>query len=631
MSQVPNPGRFVSVTKNQIEKKELFLSAQKIKQIRALPKNSCVQLMESNLHEIANHWLAREIDFSKNENLSRSEFHGFLQASCLRLLTGEETIKYKLNQNINRLLRKIDKTGKNALDLCHSLIVLSLLYHWNKDFLTSKQNHQIEQAVQAQASFMYSKTKTPLGYWGGTPLHNITHCAWCGVGVAGFAFSHILPEAKYWLNDAFHYFNLVSWLQADDGTLIEGGSYSAYETEMRAIFYYLSKELLNENLYRDNHLGIADYFTQLHKPAGSKMNHIFPWGDSSKGIIYHSPNNLLFSLASEFRSVEVQSKAYFILKKGFSKTAGFEWMNLVFYDHRVPYIENYRPLTDFKFPDLGLISSRDSWKENATAISFKCGPYQGFRSRKHFDGDPGGSHCHADSASLQLYGKQTDLLIDPGYEFLKRTNHHNAIMINGYGQLGEGSKWYGVNHALHYDHCGDILYFKAGKKITCWVADARKAYVPEAKLKRYVRSVIFIKPNILLVLDDIETATPSKFEIYWHTPLEKVASYANSVLYQNEKASLSAQFFSNKDAIKITTKNKLFDELMIPANHTYSVVSNTKRLNRFACLSAFVIGEPDEKPAVAISLSKNIIKFKATKVNYKIKIEREGKRLIQFL
>lgn len=631
MSQVPNPARFVSVSNIQLDKKGLFLSPHKIKRIRALPNNSCVQIMRKNLEELAGNWLEKQTDFSKVQQLSRSDFHGFLEASFLRLLTEDESIESKLSQNINQLLHSVDKTGKNALDLCHSLFTISLLYHWNADFLTIKQKRQIERAVQEQASFLYSSTKTPLGYWGGTPLHNITHCAWFGIGVAGFAFSHILPEAKFWLNDAFHYYNLVSWLQAEDGTLIEGGSYSAYETEMRALFYYLSKELLQENLYRKNHLGIADYFTQLHKPIGLKNNHIFPWGDSSRGLLYHSPNNLLFSLASEYKSVEVQSKAYFILKKGFTKNAGCEWMNLIFYNPAVPYIENYKPLTDFKFPDLGLIFARDSWHDDASAISFKCGPYQGFRAREEFDGDPGGSHCHADSASLQFFGNQTDLLIDPGYEALKRTNHHNSITINGYGQLGEGSKWYGVNHALHYDHCGEILYYKANKKVTCWMADATKAYTPESQLKRYVRSIVFIKPNILLVLDDIETLKQSKFEIYWHTPLTKIGGDANSVLFQNEKASLSAKVFSENNSIKITTKNKLFEELTIPTCHTVSVYSNKKRTNRFICLSVFVIGEPNQKSHYKITFSKNIIKVKSSKENYQIKIAMEGKNKIHIL
>jgi hypothetical protein len=45
------------------------------------------------------------------------------------------------------------------------------------------------------------------------------------------------------------------------------------------------------------------------------------------------------------------------------------------------------------------------------------------------------------------------------------------------------------------------------------LGDATKAYDPAAGLTKYQRRLIFLKPDILIVVDDIETTTPQNLEL----------------------------------------------------------------------------------------------------------------------
>ncbi len=624
MQNAPNPAYFVELDKKTLAKKGLFINPQKLKEIRNLPQNNLTNLMHKNI-SIASRRSLSDLNLKKEPALLRRHFNSFLAPIFLHLLENDKKNLINDAKQLDKLILNLDKTSYDPLNTCHMLISLSLSYHWLNPYLTPKQKNNIEKHIQNFATYLYSKTKTPLGYWSGTPLHNITHCAWAGVGIAGFAFSHILDEAKYWLNDAFHYFNLVSWLQAEDGSLIEGSSYGAYETEMRALFYYLSLELLDQDLFRPNHLGLADFYTHLHKPSDDELNHIFPWGDSSKALGYHSPINMLLCLASRHKSKNIQSQTYQILKKGFTYGSAFEWMNIIFYNPNVAFEENVKVKTDTIFSDLNMIFSRDNWSNDATALSFKCGPFQGFKAKKLFDGEPGGSHCNADNASLQLYAKQTDLLIDPGYEQFKLTKNHNTLLINGYGQLGEGSKWFKVNHCLHYGQTGEIIDYQSNNKYACWIADASKTYLPKADLESYFRSVVFLKPNIVLILDEVKTNTKSKFEIYWHTPLKTKQKDKDQFVFQNKKAQLILDVFAPQTPIKINSKSRLYEEMLVPTTFTQCTIENKTKSKNFTCLSAFTIADPHAAHTTKITYKKNLILVKTNQETYKITFEKNKK------
>ena len=627
MLTAPNPARFVSLSKASFKKNGLFLNAKKVKQIKSFPKNELTELMFRNLDLKINDWMNNGLDFNKMKSISRGNFEGFAAVAFQYKISSDKKLLKILNKKLNIFLWNVHKTGRNPLDMGHLLISLSLVYHWLEKELSPSQKRIIKATVLDYATELYSKTKTPLGYWAGTPLHNIAHCAWTGIGLAGISFSFEIPEAKFWFNDAFHYFNLVSWLQAEDGSLIEGPSYSAYEAEMRPLFYLPCQKLLKENLFAKSHMGIADFFTHLNKPFGEIQNHLFPWGDSGRSLHYHSPTNLILGLASNFKSSKMQSLAYRILKQGFTKSTPYEWLNLAFYDPRVLFDTSFKINTDHHFPELGLIASRSDWSENATAISFKCGPFQGHQTSKKFDGDPGCSHCHADAASFQVYSRKSEVLVDPGYEYFKRTSNHNTVVINGLGQLGEGTKWFDVNRALHYQHFGAIVDYKATQKYSYWTADATKTYLPELKLTKFLRTVIFIKPDIILVYDDLESEMKSQFQWQWHTLLPFIKKSQTQAKFSNENVQLNINLFG-KWPMDSNIKTAKLTDLVMPFKGNSLTFKNKKKTTQMQLLTVIHLANPSEKNTLQFSYQKNLLKITTENQTYKINLSQMKKRLV---
>jgi hypothetical protein len=80
--------------------------------------------------------------------------------------------------------------------------------------------------------------------------------------------------------------------------------------------------------------------------------------------------------------------------------------------------------------------------------------------------------------------------------------------------------WFRVKTPLPVDGEPSILAAESHPEYDLMAGEAAGAYEPEAGLRRYVRQLIFWKPSIVLVLDDIETDRERDLELRLH-PVEK--------------------------------------------------------------------------------------------------------------
>ena len=193
------------------------------------------------------------------------------------------------------------------------------------------------------------------------------------------------------------------------------------------------------------------------------------------------------------------------------------------------------------FNDLDLVTARSSWTDaQATAVAFLCGPYQGHRVMRRLSGDLGGAHVHPDTASLQVYSRGEFLLCDPGYEGFKRTDHHNTLLVGGHGQLGEGTAWYNVNRVLHFQGWAEVQAFRDERTWAAWLGDASRMYVREAKLSRFRRHVLYLRPDLLVVLDQLAAAEARVFTQLWHAESEWKALASGGWGFTQKGAAFSA-------------------------------------------------------------------------------------------
>jgi heparinase II/III-like protein len=130
----------------------------------------------------------------------------------------------------------------------------------------------------------------------------------------------------------------------------------------------------------------------------------------------------------------------------------------------------------------------------------------------YFKSSPYGSynHSHADQNSFVINARGRSLAIDSGYydyygsdhwnNWYKRTVAHNAVTFDG----GQGQ--------MHDTMAakGRIVRFESTKNLDVTIGDATPAY--GGGLTRAVRTLVYLRPDTLLVYDSLASATPRTWE-----------------------------------------------------------------------------------------------------------------------
>jgi hypothetical protein len=116
--------------------------------------------------------------------------------------------------------------------------------------------------------------------------------------------------------------------------------------------------------------------------------------------------------------------------------------------------------------------------------------------------DYGTGHQDADSGSFQIFSHGRFLAIDPLYTGQERTQDHSTLLFKGHGQLGEQAA-FGSAEALRFGHHPEIVHAVTTPSYDYVVGDVTRAYHPALGLVRFVRHLLFVKPDVLLVADEV--------------------------------------------------------------------------------------------------------------------------------
>jgi hypothetical protein len=74
--------------------------------------------------------------------------------------------------------------------------------------------------------------------------------------------------------------------------------------------------------------------------------------------------------------------------------------------------------------------------------------------------------------------------------------------------MGEGEMWFAGSQPLRPKARPRIISAVSTPQLDEIVGDATEAYPADMGLKRFIRRIAFIKPNVLIVADDIELSRP---------------------------------------------------------------------------------------------------------------------------
>ncbi len=179
------------------------------------------------------------------------------------------------------------------------------------------------------------------------------------------------------------------------------------------------------------------------------------------------------------------------------------WMMLLGYDPTVATADPETFPTFVRFPEIDQVQMRSSWTDpDATLVGFKCGPFLGRTLSPTAVFDFGTGHQDADAGSFQLFSHGRFLAITPGYTAEERTEDHNTMLFKGHGQLGEQAA-FGSAEALRFGHNPTIVHSVTTPRYDYVVGDVTRAYHPALGLTRFVRHLLFVKPDVLLVADEL--------------------------------------------------------------------------------------------------------------------------------
>jgi hypothetical protein len=484
-----------------------------------------------------------EIDpYSGDEQLYQREVGNAMPTVALAwLMTGDQ--KYLDSARAWALMSCSYPTwglkGIDGMDLAtgHQLLGLGLVYDWCYNGLSEADRKTIRETLIKRAGNMCEKAAMGQAWWKQSYMQNHLWVNTAGMAVAGFAVYDEVPEADAWIGLPLDKFKRTMEALGGDGASHEGVGYWQYGAEYMLKFMWLARDLLSVEMFdSDWWRNTSKYalYMELPRNAWTGRSSIVDIADCPRSNWY-GPDYMLRLLAQEYNDPYAQWLADEVNVANIA-AAGAPWLNLLWYD---PAIKAKAPAdlpTLRHFEDMDIVSARSDWSGNESLLVFKCGPFIGHDAVQKFSYDPGGGHVHPDANHFLLFGEGEWLIRDDGYAS-KRTGQHNTLLIDGKGQMGE-AHWF--NGALMLGRKEQPKIVKAASQpgMDYLIGDATAAYPAQSGVKRFRRHLLFVKPNVLLVLDDIAMDQARPLELRFHPEVQKSMAEGNGFVSKGEKASL---------------------------------------------------------------------------------------------
>jgi hypothetical protein len=495
----------------------LFLNASRLDEIAT--KSSPVHIRARDI--ILENARVRSIqdppsDIEREEDMRRAG-RGIPWLALGYLLTGDPIFLEAAKRWLNTVCLFPHWERDNSLSGGECLFGVAVGYDWLYADLSDEERQSVEGKLLLQANAMATGPPVHHDIW----LANHNHVENLGLAAAGFALFDRTQAAAGWIRQADLTFDAFLRASSLDGSSSEGHQYWAYTAESVLRYAELARDFLGRDYYDTPWLkSIAKFVIGSLLPGFNETDCVMSFGDSHRTFMSHGPTHILFRIAAEYRDSTAQWFGERMQEREIGKGSFCTWADLLWYDESV----SSTPPDDLPLlhhaDDIGWVTSRSSWREDATMVGFKCGPMHGHKAQGYYDGEPshhsiGGGHGHPDVNSFQIYSNGRWLAIDPEYEKPKWTRSHCSVLVNGKGQLGAGKTWFDRDAVLRSGASSKILKVESHSEFDYVVGDAGTIYGPP--LTRFHRHLVFVKPDIIVILDDLEAETSTRFDWLLHT------------------------------------------------------------------------------------------------------------------
>ncbi|WP_394839052.1 DUF4962 domain-containing protein [Pendulispora rubella] len=450
--------------------------------------------------------------------------------------------------------------NKPNVDLAagHLLYGMGWGYDLLYDDLTDAERTRYRDKLTLQARLLFDYYKpTPGKQYPYSQNHTFIPIA--GLGVAAYALYDEVADAPEWAKLARAIYERVLQTYSQDGYYYEGHEYWVFSTPW--LVHYLDAHLhaTGEDLYdqpgfRRSH----EYIAHSVLPDGQW---VFDFGDimdgpatrlktgpeyerSHPGGRFHTNYNILYRLASRFRSGEAQGVAAWM--ESLNHFNAENYWSLFWYDPTVPVVPIEQQPRWHYFPDHDVVYWRSDWTPNAKAFAFKCGPPEGHHAKGQYeafrDWVSSNGHAHPDANSFILYGGKAYLTGASGYAGIPLTAHNNTLLVDGKGQAREGNgheAFEGVpNERLDGIRIEEVK-IESGRAYVR--GNAASAYEPELGLTKFIREfeISDSAPEEFVVTDDVAANHEAEFTALVHADEKVETTGTTGFLIKAPSAQLS--------------------------------------------------------------------------------------------
>ena len=358
------------------------------------------------------------------------------------------------------------------------------------------------------------------------PYSSHSNRAWHFLGEVGVAFLDEIPQAGQWVYFAMNVFYNVYPVWSDaDGGWHEGTVYWSSYIGRFTWWADVMRVAMGVDAYKKPYFSKIGYYQMYLQPPGSVGG---GFGDLVAKRKSKDTRDLMTVLTAQARNGHWQW--YVDQHGGPSHRSDY----IAFIRGALPKVTARRPddlpsSKCFRGTGQAMLNCDLKSAANNVEIIFKSSPF-GTQS-----------HGYESNNSMLLYAFGERLLIRTGRRDSYGSDHHrnwmwntkstNCITVDGIGQKGHSAA-----------ARGKIIAFATSDKIDYVAGEAGAAY--GGALKRFTRHILFVKPELVIVYDQLEAAKPAEFQWHLHSLKKMQIAGQSDILITNEKAAARVAFLT---------------------------------------------------------------------------------------
>lgn len=438
-------------------------------------------------------------------------------------LSGDPKYLNAAKQWMNAIVNYPTWGGDQDLVASHILFGMSVAYDWLYDEFSPQEREAYAAKMEYHARILYALLVNVDIWWADNYHHNHNYVNTLSIMSAAVALYDVADHPDELILAAHDNFTRVLQALPPDGAYTEGAAYWTYGSDAMVRYFALEEDLLGVDRMLTNawFQSTGKYRLYASIPGYNQVIQIADVYDHRQD--WYSPG-VLQRLASKFGDSQSQWLAGQIIEA--HQHPPVDWKNLIYYNETVPATPPGSMPTYGLFEDLGLFTSRSDWQDpSATLLVFKAGPPMGHQAHEVLRLPKGSGHAHSDAGAFLLDAYGQYMIVDNGYQYGWLTADHNTLTFDGgIGQLGETLNPNGLNipEVIARGGTAAIVHSEFTQDYEYLVADLTRMYKPELQLTKLVRHVLFVKKQIIIVIDEVESSLAHTIE--WRLHIDEVAS-----------------------------------------------------------------------------------------------------------